>query len=83
MKAESDFSWIKILSFFGVGLAVFFAFVNFGSGGILISGGNGFNGVCTIISAVGWLGVAFGLYKFYEKKSNEGKPGVKIDDIKK
>ena len=74
MKAVSDFSWFEILSFFGAGLAVFFAFVNFGSGGILISGGNGFNGVCTLISAVGWLGVAYGIYKNYQKKTNEVAP---------
>lgn len=64
-----EFSWFKILSFFGAVLAVFFAFVNGGSAGILINSGNGFNGVCTIISAVGWLGVAYLIYKNYQKQS--------------
>ena len=73
MKAESDFSWLKILSFFGAGLAAFFAFVNFGSGGILIQSGNGFNGVVTIISAIAWCVVAFLIYKNYQKKTIEVK----------
>ena len=73
MKASSDFSWTKLLSFFGAGLAVFFAFVNGGSAGILIDSGNSFNGVCSIFSAIGWLGVAFGLYKNYQKQDTDGK----------
>lgn len=74
--ATSDFSWTKIFCFFGAGLALFFAFVNFGSAGILIKGGNGFNGICTLISAIGWLVVTFCLYKFYNKwdKENNAKP---------
>ena len=67
MKATANFSWRKILSFFGAGLAVFFAFVNGGSAGILIQSGNGFNGVCSILSAIGWLGVAYAIYKSYQK----------------
>ena len=75
--ATSDFSWTKILCFFGAGLSVFFAFVNFGSAGILISGGNGFNGICTGISALGWLVVAFGLYKYYQMWDMNRKLGGK------
>ena len=71
--ATSDFSWFKIISFFGAALAVFFAFVNGGSAGILIQGGNGFNGVCSILSAIGWLGVAYLIYKNYQKKDLEKK----------
>ena len=71
--ATSDFSWFKILSIFGAGLAIFFAFVNFGSGGILIKAGNGFNGFCTVLSAVGWVIVAVLLYKNYQKKDREAK----------
>ena len=73
MNATANFSWFKILSFFGAGLAVFFAFVNFGSGGILINSGNGFNGICTIISACAWLFVAFAIYKNYQRKDLESK----------
>ena len=67
MNATSNFSWIKLLCFFGAGLAVFFAFVNFGSAGILIKAGNGFNGFGTGLSAIGWICIAIGLYKFYQK----------------
>lgn len=73
MKATSDFDWTKILCFFGAGLAAFFAYVNGGSAGILISSGNTFNGVGSIFSALGWLGVAYGLYKFYQEQDNAGK----------
>ena len=83
MKTESEFSWFKILSIFGAGLAVFFAFINGGSGGILIYKGYGFNGAVTLISAVAWLGVAYLIYKHYELKTRAGKPGVKIEDMKK
>lgn len=65
--ATSDFSWRKIGSFFGVGLSAFFAFVNGGSAGILIKAGEGFNGVGSILSAIGWVAVAILLYKSYQK----------------
>lgn len=71
--ATSDFSWFKILSFFGVAIALFFAFVNGGSAGILIKGGNGFNGVCSILSAIGWLVVVYLIYRNYQKKDAEQK----------
>ena len=76
-----EFSWFKILSFFGAALALFFGFVNGGSGGILISNGHGFNGSVTLISALGWIAVAVYLYLNYEKKTRAGQPGVKIEDI--
>ena len=69
--ATSDFSWFKILSFFGAAIALFFAFVNGGSAGTLIKGGNNFNGVCSILSAVGWLAVAYLIYRNYQKKDAE------------
>jgi len=83
MKATSDFSWTKIICMFGAGLAVFFAFVNGGSAGILLKAGHGFNGFGSIASCVGWLGVAFGLYKYYQKWDRANNPGVKIEDIQK
>ena len=75
--ATSDFSWTKILCFFGAGFAAFFSYVNFGSAGIHIKGGNAFNGIGSIFSAIGWLGVAFGLYKYYQKWNAANKPGAK------
>lgn len=78
-----EFSWFKILSFFGAGLALFFGFINGGSGGILISKGYGFNGVVTILSAIGWLVMAVLIYKNYQKKTEAKKPGVKLEDVQK
>lgn len=69
--ATSDFSWFKLLSFFGAALAIFFAFVNGGSAGILIQSGNGFNGVCSILSAIGWVAVAVLIYRNYQKVDRE------------
>lgn len=66
--ATSDFSWFKILSFFGAALALFLAFVNGGSAGTLIKSGYGFNGVGCILSALGWVAVAVLIYKNYQKK---------------
>lgn len=67
MKATSDFSWTKILCMFGAGLALFFAFVNGGSAGILIKAGHGFNGFGSIASALGWVVMAILIYKYYQK----------------
>lgn len=78
-----ELSWFKILSFFGAGISLFFAFVNGGGAGVLISKGYGFNGVSTILSAIGWLVVAILIYKNYTKKSDAGLPGVKIENLKK
>ena len=72
----------KVLSFFGAALALFLAFVNGGSAGTLIKAGYGFNGVGCILSAVAWLGVAYAIYRNYEKKDRADKPGVKIEDLK-
>ena len=71
--ATSDFSWFKILSFFGAAIALFLAFVNGGSAGTLIKSGYGFNGVGCIISAVGWVAVAVLIYLNYQKKDLEQK----------
>lgn len=71
--ATSDFSWFKILSFFGAAIAIFFAFVNGGSAGDLIKAGYGLNGVCSIFSALGWVAVAVLVYRNYQKKDSESK----------
>lgn len=69
MKIAADSILFKVLSVFGAGLAVFFGFVNGGSGGILISKGYGFNGAVTIISAIAWIAVAVFIYKNYQKQT--------------
>lgn len=69
----SEFSWLKILSFFGAAVALFLAFVNGGSAGILIKSGYGFNGVGCVLSAIGWVAVAVLIYLNYQKKDLEKK----------
>lgn len=76
--AESDFSWFKILAFFGVGLLVFMCFVVVAGGIMLITNGDAFNGVFVILAGLGCGAGAFFLYKYYQKKSIEGKPGAKV-----
>lgn len=78
--ATSDFSWFKLLSFFGAALAIFLAFVNGGSAGILIKAGEGFNGACSILSAICWVVVAVLLYLNYQKKSLANQPDTKKED---
>ena len=73
----------KVLSFFGAGISLFLAFVNGSSAGYLIKAGEAFNGVGSILSAAGWLAVAYFIYQNYEKKDRADKPGVKIEDLKK
>lgn len=69
--ATSDFSWRKIASFFGAGLSLFFAFVNGGSAGILRKAGEGFNGVGSILSCIGWVAVTILIYTNYQKWDRE------------
>ena len=70
MKPTAQFSWFKLGSFIGAGLAAFFAYVNGGSAGILIKSGEGFNGVGSILSALGWVAVAVLIYLNYQRKSS-------------
>ena len=73
----------KILSFFGAAIAVFLGFVTIASGVKLITLSHAFNGAITIVSGCVDMGVAVLIYKNFEKKDAEGKPGVKISDLKK
>lgn len=81
--AESDFSWFKILSFFGVALLTFLCFVVIAGGIYLIIGGKAFHGVAVIVSGVLCGGLAVWVYRNYQKKTRAELPGVKIEDIKK
>jgi hypothetical protein len=81
--AESDFSWNKFATFFGVALLVFLCFVVVAGGIYLIRGGNPFHGVLTIVAGVLCGAAAVILYRRYQKKSRENLPGVKIEDLKK
>lgn len=66
---ESDFSWLKILSFFLAALLVFAAFGMIAGGIYLINGGYAFNGVTCFIGAILSGFGAVVIYKYYQKKS--------------
>lgn len=59
----------KVLSFFGVALAVFVGIVTLASGILLISQGAGFNGVMTIIGSITNFVLAYYLYKIYNQNT--------------
>lgn len=71
--AHSDFSWTKLLSFFGVGILIFLAFVMFSFGGIVLSNGTIFYGIMSLLSGVAHVGFAVILYRNYIKWSNQNK----------
>ena len=73
----SDFSWYKIASIFGAGLLVLIACSIVAGGIYLIQDGRAFNGVTCFVGAF-LCGVgAWAVYTTYQRKSEEGKPGVK------
>jgi len=69
--ANPNIPWSKILPFFGVGLAVFFAFVSGGSAGILFKDGEGLNAVVSIVNTLAWLALAVFIYKAYQKEKEK------------
>jgi hypothetical protein len=71
MPTESQFSWRKILSFFGVGLLAFVTFVTIAAGIKLCADNSAFYGVVTILSGVGSGAWAVYLYRDYNRWSAE------------
>lgn len=69
--AECDFSWFKILSFFGVAILVVLCFIMFGFGISNIISGETAYGVACILAGVLSAGVATWVYKNYQKKGNK------------
>ena len=67
--AESDFSWFKLLSFFGVGILALPCFVVIAGGITLITSGNAFNGVACILAGLLCGAFAVWVYRNYQKKS--------------
>ena len=77
MASEAQFSWRKILSFFGVALLVFVGIVTLSSGISLITLGRAFNGAATLLGGLCAFACAVLLYKDYErysKKNRNDKP---------
>lgn len=83
MKATSDFSWTKLLCFYGAGFLALLACVILAAGILLITKGAVFNGIGTILGAIATFAWAVYLYKYYQKLDAAGKPGVKLEDVKK
>ncbi len=83
MKATADFNWIKILCFYGTGILALLACAILAAGIILITKGTTFNGIAAILGAVATFAWAVYLYKYYQKLDSAGKPGVKLEDVKK
>lgn len=67
--AESDFSWFKIASFFGVAILALLCFAAVGSGITLIVGGKLFGGIASIVGGVLCAAGAVWTYTNYQKKS--------------
>ena len=71
--AESDFSWLKLLSFFGVGILAFLCFAVIASGIMFITMDKTFNGVVVILAGIVCGACTVLLYNYYQKKSYNGK----------
>ena len=76
MKATSDFSWTKLLCFYGAGFLAVLACVILAAGIMLITKGVVFNGIGTILGAVATFAWAVYLYKYYQKLDAAGKPAA-------
>lgn len=83
MKATADFSWTKLLCFYGAGFLALLACAILAAGILLLAKGVVFNGIATILGAAATFAWAVYLYKYYQKLDAAGKPGVKIEDLKK
>ena len=74
---ESDFSWYKIISFWGAAILAFLAFVMIACSIHALTDNRAFSGViCFICGALAWFGV-WSIYKYYQRNSNDGKPCTK------
>lgn len=73
--AESDFSWLKIASFFGAAVLLVVCFVAIATGIKFITDNNAFNGVVSIIAGLMCGAGAVLVYKNYQKKSDESRYG--------
>ena len=72
---ESEFSWLKIASFFGVALLIVVCFFTLGFGINAICADDAFHGVISIFAALACGAGAILVYKYYQKKSVERRYG--------
>lgn len=66
--AESNFSWSKIASFIGACVLLVLALACFASGISMITAGNSFYGVVSILGGVACFGWSVSIYRNYQKK---------------
>lgn len=71
--AEADFSWNKILSFFGVAILAFIGIVNLGLCGLLLSEGRVFYAIFAMLGGFCAWAIAVALYKRYENRDKSHK----------
>jgi hypothetical protein len=75
--AESDFSWLKMASFFGALVLVILAIVTIANGILLITGGDVMRGVASIVGGLVCAAGAVIVYLNYQRKSDESRYGKK------
>ena len=75
--AESDFSWLKIVSFLGALILIVLAIVSISSGINMITTGNSFYGISSLFGGIVCIIGAVLVYKNYQKKSLANRAGVK------
>jgi uncharacterized membrane-anchored protein len=73
--AESNFSWLKIASFFGAAILIVVCFIVLGFGINAICANDAFHGVISIFAALVCGAGAVIVYKYYQKKSIESRYG--------
>ena len=73
--AESEFSWLKMASFFGAAILIVVCFVMLGFGISAICADDAFHGIISVFAALVWGAGAVIVYKYYQKKSLESRYG--------
>ena len=73
--AESEFSWLKMASFFGVALLIVVCFIMLGFGINAICGDDAFHGIISVFASIVCGAGAVIVYKYYQKKSIKSRYG--------
>lgn len=74
--AHSDFSWRKLLSFFGVTMLFFIAIVTFSTGANVAYEGQTINGLMTCLGGASTVYLAVLLYNNYQRWSDKNKSSI-------
>lgn len=69
--AACDFSWLKVVSFFGMGILVFLAFLLIAGGIYWFTGGEVLYGIANILGGIVCIGLAWWVHKNYEKNEKK------------